>query len=71
MTLALVAMAQKNMDLTIENLIAHREGNNGKKKSKAAPIEYFILLNLQRINTFYPCVFVRPARSTSAWPRGD
>jgi hypothetical protein len=24
--LALVAMAQKNMDLTIENLTAHREG---------------------------------------------
>jgi hypothetical protein len=41
-TLALVAMAQKNMDLTVENLIAHREGKRikrcylfaGKKRNK-------------------------------------
>ncbi|KAG9069558.1 sorting nexin [Linnemannia hyalina] len=54
--LALVAMAQKNMDLSIENLTAHREGSNSDEASGSSQRDvhlWFLNLDVIRI-TFAP-----------------
>ena len=60
--LALVAMAQKNMDLTIENLIAHREG---EKKSLWSAQNLSIGVLEWKIDLFFsPLLFILGAKQT-------